>query len=186
VQGRRPLPVVRPGRWACSPPVASRWATSSSSARSTPRRWTSRSSTSTASSSPSSWGPTASGSPAPSPASPRATTTSSGLCLAAGDRARRRPRRRHRQGRPRGLRRGRDARRELAAQGLDVIFDDRREGEPGGEVQGLRAHRRPDDRRRRPRPGRRRRSRSRTAGRGSAARSPSGEAVAEVCREVRG
>ena len=59
------------------PPAASRWATSSSSAASTPTRWTSRCSTRTASSSPSRWAPTASASRAPSPRSPRAPTTSS-------------------------------------------------------------------------------------------------------------
>ena len=62
---------------AARPPAASRWATSSSSAASTPTRWTCRCSTRTASSSRSRWAPTASASPAPSPRSPRTPTTSS-------------------------------------------------------------------------------------------------------------
>ena len=63
----------------CTPPAASRWATSSSSAASTPTRSACRCSTRTASSSRSPWAPTASASRAPSPRSPRTPTTSSGL-----------------------------------------------------------------------------------------------------------
>ena len=55
----------RGARWR--PRAASRWATSSSSAASTPRRSTSRCSTRTASWSPSRWAPTASASRAPCP-----------------------------------------------------------------------------------------------------------------------
>ena len=83
---RRPLPELR-RRHARDRPAASRWATSSSSAASTPRRSTCRCSTRTASSSRSRWAPTASGSPARWPRSPRTTTTSS----ACAGRARSRP-----------------------------------------------------------------------------------------------
>ncbi len=46
---------------------------------------------------------------------------------------------------------------ELTAAGLDVIYDDRPQGQPRGEVQGRRADRRTHHRHRRPRPGRRHR-----------------------------
>ena len=45
---------------------------------------------------------------------------------------------------------------ELERRGVEVLYDDRRKVSPGREVQGRRAHRGPDDRRRRPRAGRRR------------------------------
>ena len=57
--------------------------------------------------------------------------------------------------------------------GLDVIFDDRPRRSARREVQGLRADRRPDHRRRRSWVRRRRRSRSRTAAPAIAPRSPS-------------
>ena len=72
-----PCPCAAPPTVAsCSPRAASRWATSSSSAASTPTRSTSRCSTRTASSSRSPWAPTASGPPARSPRSPKARSTS--------------------------------------------------------------------------------------------------------------
>ena len=70
-----PARTATAARWR--PRAASRWATSSSSAASTPTRWTSRCSTRTASWSRSPWAPTASGPPARSPRSPRAPSTSS-------------------------------------------------------------------------------------------------------------
>ena len=79
--GRATRPRTAPVR--CSWPAASRWATSSSSAASTPRRSGSRCWTRTASSSPSPWAPTASGSPAPSPPWPRAPATRT-VCAGRG------------------------------------------------------------------------------------------------------
>ena len=61
---RRPLP--RTATAPCTPPAASRWATSSRSAASTPTPSASRCSTRTASWSRSRWAPTASASPGPS------------------------------------------------------------------------------------------------------------------------
>ena len=102
------------------------------------------------------WAPTASASPARSPRSPSRPTTSS----ACAGRARSR--------RPTCTSSppartttvfdaARDARRRAARRrGLRVLFDDRRGVSPGREVQGRRAARRADHRRRRPGPRRRR------------------------------
>ena len=114
---------------ASRPPAASRWATSSSSAASTPRRSASRCSTRTASWSPSRWAPTASASPAPSPPIAEAHATTSSACAGRG---RSRPADVHlvgdRQGR-RGLRRRPSGSptswRPPASR---VLYDDRREG----------------------------------------------------------
>ena len=82
-------------------------------------------------------------------ASPRATTTSSG----SAGRARSAPADVHvvATGKDEEVSsRREEIARELEAAGLTVIFDDRKRRQPRREVQGLRAHRRPDDRRRRP------------------------------------
>ena len=143
--------------------AASRSATSSSSAASTPRRSTSGCSTRTASSSRSRWAPTASARRARSRRSRRTPTTSSALAwpreVAPAD--------------VHLVATGKDeaifaaAERladELDKQGVDgPLRRPRRQGHPRGEVQGRRADRRPDHRRGRQGPGRRHRSRSRTA-----------------------
>ena len=125
----RPLP-QRATEAPWSSRAASRWATSSSSAASTPRRSTSRCSTRTASRSSSRWGPTASASRARSPRSPRRPMTTSGC---AG-RARSRPptctwsppaRTTRSSTRPQTLAD------DLVAQGLTVLYDDRRGVSPG-------------------------------------------------------
>ena len=78
-----------------------------------------------------------------------------GLVLAAGDHARPTCT----SSRPARTTRSTSRRRRSSASsrrpGLEVIYDDRKQVSPGRQVQGLRAHRGPDDRRRRPRPGRR-------------------------------
>ena len=120
---RRPLPQLRL-RACSSRPAASRWATSSSSAASTPTRWTSRSSTRTASSSRSPWAPTASARRGPWPPSPRARSTSS----ASAGRATSSPYDVHLVATGKDeevFAAGERVAHELSAQGIAVLYDDR-------------------------------------------------------------
>ena len=153
-------------------PAASRSVTSSSSAASTPRRWACRCSTRTASWSRSRWAPTASASAGAVAAIAEATLRRPGPVLAARGRPRRRARGRHRQGR-RGVRRRRPCRRRARGRRRPGALRRPAAGLAGGEVQGRRAARRPDDPRGRQGSRRRDRSRSGTAAPAIARRSRS-------------